>query len=355
MRNESWKRVWFAGLIGGLTISAALGAGDDTPPPYPSVSPVLSAASPLLLSNPGEDVKPAVGQLPSLPSPIVPKLEMPVFPTVKNDDPVPPRTLMPVAEIKPLTPLATVVAGATVPKATAPKSASSVNITLGTTPGVLDNGGKLDAMLVETKLAYAKVHDYSCHFIKQERLKGKLTAEVIHELHARTMPFAVYTKAVQPKEAAGFESVYVAGRFAMNQVRVKSNGGVFTTVSVDDSRAMSGRHPADQVGIGAVIAMIDKQIATERKLGNPTTVAIRDFTYANKPVTRYELFCDKPHAHRYSHRTVLFIDKETKLPVRFEAYDEPRGGGGPTGDLLESYSFVNLKLNVGHATAVFDR
>ena len=58
-------------------------------------------------------------------------------------------------------------------------------------------------MVTDAKSAYAKINDYSCHFIKQERVKGKLTAEVIHELHARTTPFAAYVKTVQPKEAAG--------------------------------------------------------------------------------------------------------------------------------------------------------
>ncbi|MFO0936595.1 MAG: DUF1571 domain-containing protein [Gemmataceae bacterium] len=453
MRNDTWKRKWIASLLGGLSITAGVRAGDDKPPPYPSISPILPAIS-AKSSNPTvptpvtPDVKPASGIAPdptSIPTPVVPKIETPVLPKVDQialpqvptipaakpaEKPITPPTVpsitpptvkapttptvtptvtpavlppvvtppvtetksivtsnIPPADTQPKAPVVTPTTATTpttntvtpsvIPRAgnletvppvttptvpstqpsTAAKPAtrSTVNVSIGATPGVLDNTSKVDTMLAESKEAYMKVHDYSCHFIKQERLKGKLTPEVIFELHARTVPFAIYSKAVQPKEFAGFESVYVAGRFATDQIRVKPNGGAYMTVSTTDPRAMSGRHSADQVGIGAVLAMLDKQVGMERKLGNPITVTISDFTYASRPVIRYELLCDKPHANRYSHRTVAYFDKETKLPVRIEAYDEPRSGGSVVGDLLESYSFVNIKTNVGHSSAVFDR
>jgi hypothetical protein len=436
--------MWLAGFAGtAMTLGLAIGAGDEKPPPYPSVSPVLPAVLPPTPVIPGDEVKPVSGEtvkpatptpkpakeektatttvpvpkvpdatvpVPSVPAitppsavtapPVVPVPtatspaslptvpEIPIIPAKKAEPtpakpeialptvpatppaveskPKPPETLSttttpvavpkaPPAKTKESTPVATQAEPPAKPKIEKPKAPGTINISIGATPGVLDNTAKFDAMVNDAKSAYAKISDYSCHFIKQERVKGKLTAEVIHELHARTTPFAAYLKTVQPKEAAGFEMIYVSGKFAMNQVRVKPAGGTFSTVPSDDPRANSGRHPADQIGIASVIATIEKQIATERKLGHPVTVSIRDFTYAGKSVIRYELLCDKPHAHRYSHRAVVYIDRETKLPVRFEAYDEPRSGGSPEGDLLETYSFVNLRMNVGHPNAIFER
>lgn len=427
--------MWLAGLAGtAVTLGLAVGAGDEKPPPYPSVSPVLPAVLPPTPVIPGDEVKPVSGEtvkpvspapkpvkevkavpvpkvpdatvpLPAIPAatptpnvtppvipvpnvappsvpaiPIIPPATAPTttakpeitLPTVPatpqtvESKPKPPETLSttitpvavptaPPAKTKETAPVATKAEPPAKPKVEKPKEPGTINISIGATPGVLDNTAKFDAMVTDAKSAYAKISDYSCHFIKQERVRGKLTAEVIHELHARTTPFAAYVKTVQPKEAAGFEMIYVSGKFAMNQVRVKPAGGTFTTVPADDSRANSGRHPADQVGIASVIATIEKQIATERKLGHPVTVSIRDFMYAGKSVIRYELLCDKPHAHRYCHRAVVYIDRETKLPVRFEAYDEPRSGGSPEGDLLETYSFVNMRTNVGHPAAIFER
>ena len=455
--NGLRKRIWLAGLAGtAMTVGLVAGAGDEKPPPYPSVSPVLPAVLPPTPVIPGdEELKPVSGEsvkpaapapkpvkeekstpttvpmtkvpdatvpLPSIPAisppatvttpPVVPNVTppdikvtppvvpvptatapasvpaIPIIPATKAEPspakpeitlptvpatppaveskPKPPETssttITPVAvptappvKTKEEAPVATQPEPPAKPKIEKPKEPGTISISIGATPGVLDNTAKFDAMVTDAKSAYARIHDYSCHFIKQERVKGKLTAEVIHELHARTTPFAAYVKTVQPKEVAGFEMIYVSGKFAMNQVRVKPAGGTYSTVPADDSRANSGRHPADRVGIASVIATIEKQIATERKLGHSVTVSIRDFTYAGKSVIRYELLCDKPHAHRYSHRTVVYIDRETKLPVRFEAYDEPRSGGSPEGDLLETYSFVNLRTNVGHPAAIFER
>jgi outer membrane lipoprotein-sorting protein len=55
----------------------------------------------------------------------------------------------------------------------------------------------------------------------------------------------------------------------------------------------------------------------------------------------------------YCYRTVVYFDKQTKLPVRFEAYDWPAAGGTPGGEKLECYSYVDVKFNVGLTDAAF--
>ena len=70
-------------------------------------------------------------------------------------------------------------------------------------------------------------------------------------------------------------------------------------------------------------------------------------------MTRYEIFTRRPHAHRYAYKMLVFVDKETKLPVRFEAYDQPKSGS-TISELLEAYSYTNVKLNVGLGEATFE-
>ena len=41
------------------------------------------------------------------------------------------------------------------------------------------------------------------------------------------------------------------------------------------------------------------------------------------------------------------------MPIRIECYDWPKPSGVP-GDLIEVYSFINLKLNVGLGDEVFN-
>ena len=91
----------------------------------------------------------------------------------------------------------------------------------------------------------------------------------------------------------------------------------------------------------------------EKTLNNPVEVFTADYQFANRNVTKYEIFTRRPHAFRYAAKMVVYIDKETKLPVRFEAYDEPKAGA-TTGELLEAYSFTDLKFNTGIGENTFD-
>ena len=56
----------------------------------------------------------------------------------------------------------------------------------------------------------------------------------------------------------------------------------------------------------------------------------------------------------YCHRCVVYVDKELKLPVRVEVYDWPTPRGNPTGDLLECYSYTNLRFNLGLTDAALE-
>ena len=47
------------------------------------------------------------------------------------------------------------------------------------------------------------------------------------------------------------------------------------------------------------------------------------------------------------YRTVLYLEKQSKLPIRLENYDFPRQGTPPEGELLEMFSYANLQFNTG--------
>src|SRR4029077_2075693 len=107
-------------------------------------------------------------------------------------------------------------------------------------------------------------------------------------------------------------------------------------------------------GIGNLIERLEQGYEAEKRLpADQSVVNFADFKFLNKPVTRMESAHRSNNAQFYFHRTVVFIDKEPRLPVRFEAYDWPRAGGPQNGELLECYSFVDVKFNVGLNDAAF--
>lgn len=213
----------------------------------------------------------------------------------------------------------------------------------------------LAALLADGKAAMAKVRDYTCTFTRQERLDGTLSPEQVAEMKVRTQPAAATVKFAKPETALGLEMTHAANK-RDGKIRFRPAGIKATPVLVyaDDAKLLAAnRTPVTRLGIGGILDLVASVAAREKALGNGIEVFTSDFKFDGAAVTRYEIFTRRPHAHRHAHKMVVFVSKETKLPVRVEAYDQPKSGSG-TGELLESYSYSNVKYNVGLADAAFD-
>jgi hypothetical protein len=206
-------------------------------------------------------------------------------------------------------------------------------------------------LIASASQSYQQVRDYTCLFVKRERIRGQLQPENLVEMRVRSQPFSVYLRWLSPLDSAGQEACYVAGR-NNGQMRVHSTGlaGVVGFVSLDprDPRvAQNSRHTITEAGIGNLIGRFAQRWELERRL-NRTQVRVAEYTYDRRPCTRVEtIHADNAGGQFYTYRSVLYFDRETRLPVRVEAYDWPRPGGTPGGELLESYSYAHLRLNVG--------
>jgi hypothetical protein len=201
------------------------------------------------------------------------------------------------------------------------------------------------------------VRDYSCTFIKRERIRGQLQAENLIDMKVRTQPFSVYMRWLAPRELEGQQACYVAGR-NNGLMRARSTGvkGIAGFVSLDlrDPRVMeNNRHTINEAGIGNLLARLGQRWELSRRT-NSTQFQLSEYMYNNRPCVRVDTVHTQRGgtAHDY-YRTIVYFDKENRLPIRVENYDWPRQGGDPAGELLESYSYVNLQLNVGHNDAVF--
>src|SRR6185503_4607200 len=90
------------------------------------------------------------------------------------------------------------------------------------------------------------LHDYSCTFVKRERVDGELTPYSHLRLKVRHRPFSVYVYFDAPSEQRGQEAIYVEGR---NDGKVLAHAvgikAIVGTVALDPTspRAMAGsRH-----------------------------------------------------------------------------------------------------------------
>jgi hypothetical protein len=183
-------------------------------------------------------------------------------------------------------------------------------------------------------------------------VRGKLEEQSIMQFKMKTEPFSVYMKWLAPRDAVNQEVAFVMGK-NNNKMRVKSNrlgeGKLLGFMSIDpnDPRVLErSRHNILEAGIGN---MIDQNIAylEKNRVAGQAKVEIGEAKYNDRDCIRIEVASTQRSAGAYCYRTVLYLEKASKLPIRLENYDWPQAGGNPSGELIEMFSYVNLRFNVG--------
>lgn len=214
-------------------------------------------------------------------------------------------------------------------------------------------------LITEACQRFKSVQDYECRLIKQERVNGKLLPEGAAIMKVRNNPLSIYLQCESPASDRGVQVCYVANK-NHGKMRVHPNGlfGVFGFVSVNlrDPRALEkNRHCITEAGLGNLLETTACSWAMERRL-NKTQVEMADDIINGRACTRIvTVHPDRNAGSFYGYRCVLWIDKETLLPVGAETYDWPRPGSPAGGDLLERYRFVDIRCNIGLGDSVFAR
>ncbi len=205
--------------------------------------------------------------------------------------------------------------------------------------------------IAESQREYYKVQTYKCLLISRERVNGKLLDEQVMELSFRKNPFSVYMKWLAPRDKIKQEVCYVQGKY-QNSLRATSPIG-WVSVDVNSSKVKeNSNHVITETGFGNLIERCAKSWEAERTLGM-TQVQVAEYEYNRRRCIRIETIHTARHQSFYCYRSVVYFDKETKLPVRMECYDWPRQGGDRGGELMECFSYVNLDFNVQLTDAVF--
>ncbi len=213
-------------------------------------------------------------------------------------------------------------------------------------------------LLDRAQQAMTAVQDYSCTLIKQERIAGTLTPVHIVSMMVRQQPFSVYMKWHQPKACLGQEACYVAGK-NNGMMRAKSAGLLgsvgFVSVDPNDPRAKkTSNHAINECGLSNLLTRFGERWANEKKF-NRVTVKTGEYEYNKRRCIRVETAYPMNVPGEPYSRSVVYFDKEISVPIRIEVYDWPKAGGPAGGELIETYSYVNLKLNANLPDATFNK
>ena len=210
--------------------------------------------------------------------------------------------------------------------------------------------------IAECQARFRQVQDYTCVFQKRERVGGRLTPLHVMVMKARTNPSSVYFKFQQPNR--GREAIYVHGR----------NGGKILAHDVGLGKVIAGtmrldprgsmamedtRHPITEAGLGNLIETVARHWAVELIPEYSQLVFHPNVRVGSHPCTMIESIHPQRKPTFMFYKVKLYIDHEHGLPIRFEAYDWPKHPGGAP-ELVEEYTYLNLKTNIGLRDADFD-
>ncbi len=213
-----------------------------------------------------------------------------------------------------------------------------------------------------------QVADYTCTLVKRERINGQLLGYEYADIKVRhrqsrngqtVVPFSVYLKFLAPADVEGREVLYVEGR--NNGKLIARRGGkrfAYVTTALDplsDLALERNRYPITHVGILSLIEEL--LLVGQEELRNPPDELRCKQIEGVKVDNRLCRVIEFVHTvrrdqYRY-HIARIYVDDELDLPIRHESYDWPDEEGGKP-QLLEEYTYLNLKLNVDLTDWDFD-
>jgi hypothetical protein len=211
------------------------------------------------------------------------------------------------------------------------------------------------------------IDDFTAVIVKRERINGtlgdyeymfaKIRNRKVSDGQLQT-PLGVYLVFLKPSSVKGREVIYVEGR---NDNKLTAHEGGFKgrflpTVSLQPTSglAMRGqRYPLTDIGIENLIVKLIERGETARQYPDIECSFRQNAKIKDRSCTVIELTQPTKRPDLDFHKAQIFIDDEHNIPLRYVAYDWPSHPGAPL-EVIEEYTYLDVKLNVGLTAADFD-
>ncbi len=211
------------------------------------------------------------------------------------------------------------------------------------------------AIAEQSRDAAKEMKVYRALFTKSEMVKGRIFSSQM-QMKFRAEPMSVYLRFVNP-EHAGREVMFVEGR-NNNQMLAHDTGlkAIVGTVALDPNGEMAlaeARYPVTRIGIANLAEGVALQWQKEAAFGEADVKYYPDAKLGEKPVLVIESRHPVKRNQFRSAITRLWLDKETRLPVRIQQYDFPATPAGQP-VLVEEYTYTHVEPNVELTENDFD-
>ena len=216
-------------------------------------------------------------------------------------------------------------------------------------------------------LLRANVRDYTCTLVKRERVNGTVTdyeymfTKVRNRkvVNGRTaVPFSVYMYFLKPTNIKGREVTFVEGK--NNGKMMAHEGGAAGAwlpsvwLRPEGPLAMRGNlYPITDVGIENLVVKLIERGVREKQYGDCQVTFHKNAKVNGRVCTLLQIMHPVKRDEFEFYLAQIFVDDEYNVPIRYAAYSWPTKPGGRP-EVLEEYTYLNLKLNVGLTDADFD-
>ena len=202
-----------------------------------------------------------------------------------------------------------------------------------------------------------RIEDYQATMVKRERIGGKLGDYEHMFVKIRHRPLSVYMYFLGPEGKKGTEVIF---REDSNDGKLLAHGvgmqKMLGTLALDPTGqiAMRGnRYPITEIGFVTMVRRLIEVGEEDVKYGECEVKFYPGAKIEDRVCTCIQVVHPKPRRNFRFHVARIYVDDELNLPVRYESYDWPEEEGGKP-QLLEEYTYLNLKLNNGFTDADFD-
>jgi hypothetical protein len=202
-------------------------------------------------------------------------------------------------------------------------------------------------LAAESREALNAVQNYTAVFYKEE-LVGRRMIKQTMDLKLREKPFSVYLYFQAPHR--GREVIFVEGQnrgnLLVHEEGVKGIVGTVELLPTSPKAMDENRYPVSRLGLAKMLDSITSQWELESKFGETDVKFFPDAKVGQIPCQVIESSHPQPRKQFKFHITRLYLDKQTKLPIRVEQFAWP-ARSGESAPMIEMYMYGNLKTNAG--------
>jgi hypothetical protein len=215
-------------------------------------------------------------------------------------------------------------------------------------------------------ISQGSINDYTAKLVKRERIEDTLGEHEYMFIKIRNrkqsngqivVPFSVYVAFLKPAAVKGREVVFVEnqnqGKFLVHEGGMKRMLGTHALEPTGWLAMQGQRYPVTEIGLENLVAKLIERGERDKRHGECSVQFLEGAKVSGRACTVIQVeHPDKVGPYDF-HIAQVFLDNEYRIPVRYAAYTWPKAPGQQP-EVLEEYTYQDIKFNVGLTDADFD-